>query len=60
MGAAYLAGMEVHFWASKEEVLQIWEIDQSFRPNMDEAVRAKKLSGWKKAVAATRGWAKDE
>lgn len=60
MGAAYLAGMEVQFWASKEEVLQIWEIDQSFRPNMDEAVRAKKLSGWKKAVAATRGWAKDE
>ena len=60
MGAAYLAGMEVHFWASKEEVLQIWAIDQSFRPNMDEAVRAKKLSGWKKAVAATRGWAKDE
>lgn len=60
MGAAYLAGMEVQFWASKEEVLQIWEIDQSFRPNMDESVRAKKLSGWKKAVAATRGWAKDE
>ena len=60
MGAAYLAGMEVQFWASKEEVLQIWEIDQSFRPNMDEAVRTKKLSGWKKAVAATRGWAKDE
>ena len=52
--------MEVDFWASKEEVLQIWEIDQSFRPNMDEAVRAKKLSGWKKAVAATRGWAKDK
>ena len=60
MGAAYLAGMEVDFWASKEEVLQIWEIDHSFRPNMEEDVRTKKLSGWKKAVAATRGWAKDE
>lgn len=60
MGAAYLAGMAVDYWASKEEVLKIWEIDHSFKPDMDADVRAKKLAGWTKAVAATRGWAKDE
>ncbi len=60
MGAAYLAGMAVDYWASKEEVLKIWEIDHSFTPDMDADVRAKKLAGWTKAVAATRGWAKDE
>ena len=60
MGAAYLAGMAVDYWASKEEVLKIWEIDHSFEPDMDADVRAKKLAGWTKAVAATRGWAKDE
>ena len=60
MGAAYLAGMAVNYWASKEEVLKIWKIDHSFEPDMDADVRTKKLSGWTKAVAATRGWAKDE
>jgi glycerol kinase len=60
MGASYLAGLAVGYWDSKEDVIKNWAIDREFEPNMDEAEREKELKGWKKAVAATRGWAKDE
>ena len=32
MGAAYLAGLAVGYWASKEDVLQNWAIDRTFTP----------------------------
>ena len=60
MGASYLAGLAVGYWDSKEDVIKNWAIDREFEPAMDEAERQKQLKGWKKAVAATRGWAKDD
>ena len=60
MGAAYLAGLAVGYWKSKEEVLQNWAIDRVFTPEIDEAAQKKMLSGWHKAVGCTYGWAKDE
>ena len=60
MGAAYLAGLAVGYWKSKEDVLQNWAIDRVFTPEIDEAAQKKMLSGWHKAVGCTYGWAKDE
>ena len=60
MGAAYLAGLAVGYWKSKEDVLENWQVARVFTPQMQEAQKSKLLAGWKKAVACVRGWAKDE
>ncbi|WP_066395402.1 glycerol kinase GlpK [Neobacillus mesonae] len=52
LGAAYLAGLAVGFWESKEEIANQWAIDQQFNPLMPEAVRENLYDGWKKAVKA--------
>ncbi|MDC7280402.1 MULTISPECIES: glycerol kinase GlpK [Pseudobutyrivibrio] len=59
MGAAYLAGLAVGYWKSKEDVIQNWSVDREFKPEMTNADRTAAIKGWSKAVAATRGWAKE-
>ena len=58
MGASYLAGLAVGFWASKDDVIKNWAIDREFKPEMTDADRDAKIKGWKQAVNATRNWAK--
>ena len=58
MGAAYLAGLAVGYWKSKEDVVQNWAIDRTFSPAMEEATRAARLKGWHKAVKYAFNWAK--
>ena len=54
LGAAYLAGIAVGFWRSKEEIVQHWKIDRKFESQMDEQRRISLYEGWKKAVTATQ------
>ncbi len=58
MGAAYLAGLAVGYWRSRDDVVQNWAVDKTFRPAMPAVLRKEKLAGWKKAVACSFGWAK--
>ncbi len=58
MGASYLAGLAVGFWASKDDVIKNWAIDREFKPEMSGEEREEILKGWKQAVGATRNWAK--
>ena len=60
MGAAYLAGLAVKYWTSKEEVLQNWAIDKTFIPEITDEARSKRIRGWEKAVKYAYGWARDE
>ncbi|MBQ9141599.1 MAG: glycerol kinase GlpK [Lachnospiraceae bacterium] len=60
MGAAYLAGLAVGYWKSKEDVLQNWAIDKTFHPEIGEEERAKKTKGWNKAVRYAFDWSRDE
>ena len=60
MGAAYLAGLAVGYWKSKEDVVKNWSIDRVFEPRISEEERDKKLRGWKKAVRYAFDWAKEE
>ena len=60
MGAAYLAGLAVGYWSSKEDVIQNWAIDRVFEPSIGEDDRAKRIKGWNKALTYAHGWAKDE
>ena len=59
MGAAYLAGLAVGYWADKEEVIKNWTIDQIFRPQICEEERQQRIKGWEKAVKYSYGWAKE-
>ena len=60
MGAAYLAGLAVGCWKSKEEVIKNWAIDRTFEPKIGEDERRKRIKGWNKAVKYAFDWAKDE
>jgi len=50
LGAAYLAGLAVGFYSSKDDIKNSWIIDKEFKPNMEEAKRANLYKGWKKFV----------
>lgn len=56
LGVAYLAGLAVGYWNSKEEIAQRWHEEQKFVPQMDDAVRAENCRGWEKAVDKAMRW----
>ena len=60
LGAAYLAGLAVGYWASKEDVIKNSGIDRVFEPEISEEERTKKVNGWSKAVKYSYGWAKED
>lgn len=60
MGAAYLAGLAVGYWNSKDEIIENWNIDHVFQPQITKEERDRKTKGWKKAVKCAYGWAREE
>ncbi|MBM7865958.1 glycerol kinase GlpK [Heliobacterium gestii] len=56
LGAAYLAGLAVGFWSSKEELAKRWQLDNRFEVEMVEEKRAKLYGGWKRAVTRSMDW----
>ncbi|MBP3952533.1 glycerol kinase GlpK [Bacillus suaedae] len=54
LGAAFLAGLAVGFWAEKEEIATQWKNDRTFIAELSEKKREELYKGWKKAVNATR------
>ena len=59
MGAAYLAGLAVGYWASLEEIRRNWVVDRSFLPEISQDEQAVRVKGWKKALRCTAGLEKD-
>ncbi|KYH14623.1 glycerol kinase GlpK [Staphylococcus kloosii] len=60
LGAAYLAGLAVGFWSSKDEIANRWKLEEKFEPKMEEKQREKLYKGWQKAVEATQVFKLDE
>ena len=60
LGAAYLAGLAVGYWSSKEEIRKNWNLGRTFESTMEEAERAKLLKGWHRAVRCALAWSQDE
>ena len=60
LGAAYLAGLAVGIWESKEEIKKQWILDREFTCEMPDEMRAKKYNGWKKAVERAMKWEEEE
>ena len=58
LGAAYLAGLGVGFWASLEDLDKHWKIDRVYEPEMSKDRREELYAGWKEAVRRSLGWAK--
>ncbi len=56
LGAAYLAGLGVDYWASMEEIAAAWELDRRFEPAMSDDQRESLYAGWKQAVQRMKGW----
>jgi len=53
LGAAYLAGLGVGFWSSRDEIAQHWQAGRTFTPAIAERERDALYDGWKLAVGAT-------
>jgi len=58
LGAAFLAGLSVGFWKSKEEIKRMYSVEKVFLPDMDEEIRKEKYSNWKRAVSRALNWEK--
>ena len=59
LGAAYLAGLAVGYWKSKEDIINNWAIDKIFTSSMEEDRRIRLLNGWHKAVKCAMIWGED-
>lgn len=56
LGAAYLAGLAVGFWESKEEIQKKWAVNRTFATDMPQTNREGLYNGWKKAVGRAGAW----
>jgi glycerol kinase len=59
LGAAYLAGLGVGFWKSKEEIEKQWKVAKVFEPQMSVDQRETLYEGWKRAVERSLKWAQE-
>jgi glycerol kinase len=50
LGAAYLAGLHAGFFPEPDRFSDQWQLERRFLPQMDAAMRRRKLAGWETAV----------
>ncbi len=60
LGAAYLAGLAVGYWKSKEDIKQNWQREKEFVPSIDDERRRRLLKGWRRAVKCAVYWASED
>jgi glycerol kinase len=58
LGAAYLAGLTVDLWKSRDELASHWKAERRFEPRMASSDREARMTRWREAVSRARGWAK--
>lgn len=56
LGAAYLAGLAVGYWESKDELVENWAVSKNFKASMEDAKREKLIKGWHKAISKAKDW----
>jgi glycerol kinase len=57
LGAAWLAGLAVGFWQSREETAAQWRVDRRFEPMMPRERSEALLATWRRAVDVAKAWA---
>jgi glycerol kinase len=53
LGAAYLAGLASGLLPEPQYFADSWRLERRFTPNLDAGIRARRLEGWRRAVAGT-------
>ena len=56
LGAASAAALAIGFVGSLNELKINWTLEKTWRPQMTEEERTKRMKGWKKAVERTLNW----
>lgn len=56
LGAAYLAGLAVGYWESRDDIARNWAVDATFHPARPAAEMAKLRAGWDRAIERAKGW----
>ena len=56
LGAAYLAGLAVGFWDSKDALAKHWRVDKRFTPAMAPSDAAARRAEWREALNRSKGW----
>ncbi len=56
LGAAFAAGLSAGFWESQDELVDLWEEDKRWTPQMAQAERERRVHFWKKAVSRSFDW----
>ena len=56
LGAAFLAGLAVGYWASVTDVSSAWQIDRRFEPKASADESAARRARWSKALARAKEW----
>jgi len=59
LGAAYLAGLATGFWSSIDEIRKQWQIDRTFKPQIEPGETHELINGWSRAIRAANAWADD-
>jgi len=57
LGAAYLAGLTVDLWKSRDEIASHWKAERRFEPRMSPSDREARMARWREAVGRSRRWA---
>ncbi len=60
LGAAYLAGLAVGFYSSRDEIAALWQMEQTFEPQATPQETQQLVAGWHRAVNAAIHWANDK
>ena len=56
LGAAYVAGLAVGFWANRDELRENWARAAEWRPTMTNSTRERLCAGWRKAIQRSFDW----
>ena len=59
-GAAYLAGLAVGYWKDKADLMANISIDRRFLPQISNEEQQRKIKRWRKAVACTLNWERED
>jgi glycerol kinase len=60
LGAAYLAGLTVNLWKSRDEIAAQWQVERRFEPRMERNEASDRLTRWREAVSRSRDWARED
>jgi glycerol kinase len=56
LGAAYLAGLAIELWKSREVIAAQWQVERRFEPRMPRAEADALLARWREAVQRSLRW----